>query len=104
MSVTFSRDNIELAWHRSLRGENADYRALCSLEIDAFAWADKAHILQIQKELRQGTYSPCEVTRLYQPKPTGLLRPITILRVPDVVVYQTIANVIAEKAQKKFRK
>lgn len=94
--------NIKLAWIRTLSGENADYRNLQRIEIDSFGWAEDDNLLHLQKELKENTFNPCKATKMYLPKPSGLLRPITVLRVRDTIVYQAIANIIAEKARKRL--
>lgn len=92
--------NVKLAWLRTLSGENADYRNLQRIELDSFGWAEDDNLLHLQKELSENSYSPSQATKMYIPKPSGLLRPITVLRIRDTIVYQAIANVIAEKARK----
>lgn len=94
--------NIKLAWIRTLSGENADYRNLQRIEIDSFGWAEDDNLLHLQKELKENTFSPSQTTKIFLPKPSGLLRPITVLRVRDTIVYQATANVIAEKARKRL--
>ncbi len=94
--------NIKLAWIRTLSGENADYRNLQRIEIDSFGWAEDDNLLHLQKELKENTFNPSKATKMYLPKPSGLLRPITVLRVRDTIVYQAIANIIAEKARKRL--
>lgn len=94
--------NIRLAWIRTLSGENADYRTLQRIELDSFGWAEEDNLLQLQKELNENAFSPSHTTKLYVPKPSGLLRPITLLRIRDTIIYQAIANVIAQKARKRL--
>lgn len=102
MSNLKSFNNIKLAWIRTLSGENADYRNLQRIEIDSFGWAEDDNLLQLQKELTESAFSPSPTTKIYLPKPSGLLRPITLLRVRDTIVYQAIANVLAEKARRRL--
>lgn len=96
--------NLKLAWIRTLSGENADYRNLQGIEIDSFGWAEDDNLLHLKKELSENSYNPSQATKIYIPKPSGLLRPITVLRIRDTIVYQAIANVIAEKARKYLSK
>lgn len=102
MASLKSFDNIKLAWIRTLAGENADYRNLQRIEIDSFGWAEEDNLMHLQKELQESTFSPSQATKIYLPKPSGLLRPITVLRVRDTIVYQAIANIIAERARKRL--
>ena len=99
-----SLHNLHLAWARTLRGENADYRNLQRIEIDSFGWAEEDNLKHLQKEFNDNTFSPNQATKIYIPKPSGLLRPITILRIQDTIIYQAIANVIAERAIKYLEK
>jgi retron-type reverse transcriptase len=99
-----SLNNIRLAWIRTLSGENTDYRNLQRIEIDSFGWAEDDNLIHLQREFSQNTFSPSTATKIYIPKPSGLLRPITVLRIRDTIIYQAIANVIAEKARRRLSK
>ena len=104
MTSLSSLNNVKLAWIYTLTGENADYRILQRIEIDSFGWAEEDNLLHLQKELQDGTFSPSQATKIYLPKPSGLLRPISIIRVKDTIVYQAIANIIAEYARRRLSK
>lgn len=99
-----SFNNIKLAWIRTLAGENTDYRILQRIEIDSFGWAEEDNLLHLQKELQDGTFSPNQATKIYLPKPSGMLRPISIIRIKDTIVYQAIANIMAESARRRLSK
>jgi hypothetical protein len=75
---------------------------MLTVEIDGFGWAQKENLTLLSRELREGSYHPDLTTKTYIPKSSGLLRPITILRVKDAIVYQAIANVLSEKARPKL--
>ena len=97
-----SFSNLKLAWVRTLSGENADYRDLQRLELDSFGWAEDENIKHLHTELNENSFSPEQANRVYIPKPSGLLRPITVLRVKDTIVYQALANILAEKVRKRL--
>jgi hypothetical protein len=103
MTIFNSFSNLNLAWTRII-SDSESYRTMMGLEIDAFGWAGKENITLLGTEIREGSYYPSLSTRMYIPKPSSLLRPITILRVKDAVVYQAIANVLSEKARPKLAK
>src|SRR6185312_6390192 len=46
---------------------------------------------------RRDIYEPETASKLYQPKPSGILRPISLLSMEDRIVYQAATNLIAEK-------
>jgi retron-type reverse transcriptase len=102
MASLTSFNNIKLAWIRTLAGENTDYRTLQRIEIDSFGWAEEDNLLHLQKELQDRTFSPSQASKIYLPKPSGLLRPISIIRVKDTIVYQAIANIMAENARRRL--
>lgn len=99
-----SLNNIRLAWIRTLSGENADYRNLQRIEVESFGLAEDDNLMHLQTEFSNNTFSPSTATKIYIPKPSGLLRPITVLRIRDTIIYQAIANVIAEKARRHLSK
>lgn len=94
--------NLRLAWTRVLTGQNYSYRNLQRTELEAFAWAEDDNLLQLHNELVNHAFAPSEATKLFIPKQSGLLRPITVLRVRDTIIYQAIANLIAEKVRKRY--
>jgi len=96
--------NLRLAWIRTLSGENADYRNLQRIEIESFGWAEDDNLMHLQREFHGNTFSPSTATKIYIPKLSRLLRPITVLRIRDTIIYQAIANVIAEKARRRLSK
>ncbi|MBA3773097.1 MAG: RNA-directed DNA polymerase [Ramlibacter sp.] len=59
--------------------------------------ADDAQLEHLQNRLARGIYSPSNACKIFFPKPSGILRPYTLLCIEDQVVYQAMANVVAEK-------
>lgn len=94
-----SINNLRLAWNRTLAGQNYSYREHQTIELSAFAWAKEENLLQLRNELTNHAYEPSEATKIFIPKPSGLVRPITILRIRDTVIYQAIGNLIADKVR-----
>lgn len=104
MAEFTSISNIQLAWKRTLTTQDAYYRNLQRLELNAFAWAEEENLRQLQKELSSNIFTPSETMKVYKPKPSGLVRPITVLCIRDTIVYQAIANLIAMRARSRFSK
>jgi len=92
--------NLRLAWRRILTAQNYAYRNLQRLELESFSWGAEEYLSQLHDELRTNAFNPSDTTKIFIPKPSGLLRPISILTIKDTVVYQAIANLIADKARK----
>ena len=68
-----------------------------------YAIADQANLRELQRKLKRGIYEPCDPCKIYLPKPSGILRPYTLLTVDDQIVYQAAANVIAERLAPRVR-
>jgi hypothetical protein len=55
-------------------------------------------------DVKRGTYAPEKPTVVYQPKKSGILRPLTLLSLQDLIVYQAIVNRIAVAFQSEQKK
>ncbi len=89
--------NFELAWERIRRGSNVQYKRFFSHLYPSYQFAHPAILADLMSDLRQGTYQPSAATTVYFPKVSRVLRPITLLSLNDQVVYQAIANMIADR-------
>jgi len=47
---------------------------------------------------------PSHASKVYLPKSSGILRPISLLTVNDQIAYQACVNIVAEELQKRIRK
>lgn len=92
-----STRNLELAWMRLKTGQNNQYKKYYRTLFLAYELTEKENIKRLSERLRGGSYRPSSILRFYQPKPSGLQRPITLLHLDDLIVYQAMANVIADK-------
>ena len=99
--------NLYLAWKRIQTSTRHEYKELCSKSYSAFSWYVGRKIKLFSSELRERIYQPIHSSKFYQPKKSGLVRPITVLSVKDQIFYQAITNLIC-KAKfadiKKFRR
>lgn len=92
-----SLDNLRLAWQRVRYFDRQDSRDWIGLKVFA---ANRDHNLDLLRQtLIARTFEPSYPEIKYFPKPSQTLRPMAILAVSDRVVYQAIANVVAEKAR-----
>src|ERR1700735_2218362 len=95
--------NFNLAWDRILRGSNGQYKRFFSHLYPSYQFAAPTILRDLIERVRLGHYSPSNSTTVYFPKPTRILRPITLISLNDQVVYQAIANFIADKFFKSLR-
>jgi retron-type reverse transcriptase len=104
-----SYQNFELAFTRIVRGGNKEYKTFYRHLFPSFNLALRGSLKDLIEELRRGTFEPEKPTVVYQPKKSGILRPLTLLSLRDLVVYQAIVNRIAtsfgdEQASYAFKK
>lgn len=93
----WSIDNLKLAWQRVRSNPDRAYKSYFRNQYAAYALADEAQLRHLQNRLSRGIFQPTDACKIYFPKPSGILRPYSLLSVEDQIVYQAIANVIAEK-------
>jgi retron-type reverse transcriptase len=92
-----SPDNLRLAWERVRYFDRPDSRDWIGLKVFS---ANRDYNLDLLRQtLIAQTFKPSYPEIKYFPKPSQTLRPMAILAVSDRVVYQAIANVVAEKAR-----
>lgn len=89
--------NFEVAWERIVRGSNTEYKTFFSYRYSSYRFGQQTILEDLLSEFRGGRYRPSPATAVYFPKATRILRPITLLSLNDQVVYQAIANVVANR-------
>src|SRR5450759_241005 len=92
-----SFENLSLAWTRIRSGQNLQYKQHYRDLFLAYGLAEERNLELLSKRLLGGSYTPSPPLRFYVPKSTGLHRPLTFLHLDDLIFYQAIANVVAEK-------
>lgn len=98
-------ENFELAFTRIVRGGNKEYKSLYRHLFSSYNLALKENLKDLIDDLRRGTYEPEKPTVVYQPKKSGILRPLTLLSLRDLIVYQALVNRVAvsfEHDQQKY--
>ncbi len=87
-------ENFRLAWERVRYFDRTDSRDWIGLKVFA---ANRDHNLEVLRQsVIQKTFEPSHPEIKYLPKQSQTLRPMAILPTKDRVVFQAIANVIAE--------
>jgi len=97
-------DNFELAFTRIVRGGNKEYKKFYRHLFPSYNFALKQNLEDLIKEIKKGIYKPTTPTVVYQPKKSGVLRPLTLLSLCDLIVYQALVNIIAEEFEIEQRK
>lgn len=95
-----SVDNLQLAWRRITTGTNVEHKRFFRGIYEAYESGLKENLRYLHERLK-GDWEPSPPTRIYTPKPSGLLRPLTLLSVEDQIVFQAIANQFAKRLRKR---
>lgn len=82
---------------------DAQYKSYFRDSYDVFAIASDTHLKWIRQEGLKERYKVSHASKLLLPKPSGTLRPITLLTVEDQIVYQACVNLIADSLKRKTR-
>lgn len=92
-------DNFFLAWERVLNVSSRMIHDKLGLEI--FAYNLQANLEDLVRQVNAGDfpYEPLADHKVYVPKASTTLRTMSLMSVPDVIVYQSLANVIADRSQ-----
>lgn len=97
----FDLANLRRAYRWIMSNPDAQYKSYFRDSYDAFAIASDTHLRWIRKEGLLERYQATHASKLLLPKPSGTLRPITLLTVEDQVVYQACVNVIADALRRR---
>ena len=96
--------NFQLAFQRILRGGNKDYKRFYRHLFSSYNLALDDNLRDLIDDVKTGRFHPDPTTLVFQPKKTGVLRPLTLLSLKDLIVYQAIVNEVAiafEQEQQK---
>jgi len=103
LDALISRQNLELAWRRIVTGRNLPHKRFFRHLYSGYELGLKQN-LDLLHERLAGKWRATPPTRIYLPKASGLLRPITLLAVEDQIVLQAVANKIAKHIRQRRRK
>ncbi|WP_190808735.1 RNA-directed DNA polymerase [Flagellimonas sp. S3867] len=90
----FSSDSILLAWERVISSVGTDAKDYFGISLYSSNLSDRLKKLTL--ELENGEYYPTRPFKYYEPKLNGTQRTKTVLGIKDAIVYQAIANYVAE--------
>lgn len=93
----WSVENLRRAWGWVRSNPDRAYKSYFRELYSAYATADEALLRHLANRLRRGIYTPTDACKVFLPKPSGILRPISLLSVEDQIVYQALANIVAER-------
>ena len=88
--------NLDLAWSRITTAKNLQHKRMFRDLYSAYEPGRRANLMLLREHLKGG-WKPTSPIRIYMPKPSGLLRPLTLLTLDDQIVLQGIANLVAKQ-------
>ncbi|GGW39149.1 RNA-directed DNA polymerase [Arenibacter certesii] len=90
----FSADSILLAWERVISSVGTDAKDYFGISI--YSANLNQNLKKLSEELYNGEYNPTRPFKYFEPKINGTQRTKTVLGIKDAIVYQAIANYVAE--------
>lgn len=93
----FSEANLQRAYRWTQSSPDAFYKSHFRDSYTAYAAASKLHLSRLRRVLARNAFQPSHASKLFYPKPSGLLRAYSLLSVDDQIVYQACVNVVADK-------
>lgn len=103
LEAVFNLNNLRRAYRWVMSNPDAQYKSYFRDSYDAFAIASDTHLKWIRNEGLKERYEVSHAAKLLLPKPSGTLRPITLLTVEDQIVYQACVNLIADRLKRNTR-
>ena len=94
-------NNLKLAFYQLETSQNISYKNYYRELFLSYRIKIDENLNILKSRLEQNIYSPKGVLRFYVPKKTGLHRSISFLHLDDLIIYQSIANVVKKKFIKK---
>ena len=85
-------ENLARAWRWIRSNPDAAYKSHFRPLYQRYAVAEQALLDDLADRLKRDIYDPEPSGKLFQPKPSGILRPISLLSVEDQIVYQAAMN------------
>ena len=96
-------DNLNRAWQWIRSNPDRAYKSHFRELYSAYATADAALLRHLKDRLDRSIFEPSDACKLFLPKPSGILRPYTLLGIEDQIVYQALANIVAERLHPRVR-
>lgn len=100
MDKVYARRTLEAAWKQVARKRGA--AGVDGVSIERFRAQEHKYLTEIEQALRQGSYRPQAVRRVYIPKAGGKRRPLGIPTVKDRVVETALKFVLEPIFEKEF--
>ncbi len=88
-------ENFRLAFERIRRGRNKEYKRLLRHLLPSYQLTGDEDLKDAVAQIKRGAYEPQPPLLVHVPKESGILRPLALLSMRDLIVYQAIVNQVA---------
>lgn len=96
-----SERNLGLALLQLQTASNLPYKNYYREILQAYSLSGRANLGHLSQQLRTGLYRPSRPVRLHMPTSSGLQRPITLMHLDDLIVYQAMANTCSADVRRR---
>jgi hypothetical protein len=96
--------NITRAYRWALSTSDPRYKNYFREGYAAYALATALNLRLLARQIKEGRFTPSHASKVYLPKASGILRPISLPTIDDQIAYQACVNVVAEKLQRRTNK
>jgi len=103
LQAVWEIDNLRRAWRWIRSNPEAQYKSYFRTLYSAYAISADELLKDLSDRLRRNIYMPSSACKIFLPKPSGVLRPYTLLTVEDQIVYQAAINIVAERFIRRVR-
>jgi hypothetical protein len=103
-SQVYEIGNLQRAYRWVLSSSDTRYKNYFRQEYAAYALASAKNLKILHRQMKNGRFMPSHASKIYVPKPSGILRPLSLLTVNDQIAYQACLNLVAEELHKQTQK
>jgi hypothetical protein len=103
LAQAYDLDNLSQAWLWVRSNPDPAYKKYFRALYKNYAVADAELLYDLNNRLRRGIYEPAAACKVFLPKASGLLRPVTLLTVEDQIVYQALVNIVADRLHPRVK-
>jgi hypothetical protein len=97
-------ENFILAYQRLKTMHRNEYKNFYRLDFHAFEAYFDQNIHNLRDEVENNIYEPSSCEVYYMPKKKNLARPISLLSLLDQIVYQALANIVADEYYDRMKR
>jgi len=95
--IAWSVSNLKRAWLWTTTNTEVRFKNYFRHIYRAYSLAPNKNLDHLRGRLIGESYQPTHATKIFFPKKSGVLRPYSLLAVEDQIVYQALANVVADR-------